>query len=121
MSNLTPSAADKSVGDVSMTESVSRLYFRCLCTQYAAPRDDHYYQLQYERSRVLNEKETVEKLYQTLLDEHRTLQTSHDDALSEKADALAQARQLRAEIESRRNDNASTMMKSEIDRLRAEL
>jgi protein HOOK3 len=63
----------------------------------------------------------LEKVYQALLEEHRTLQTNHDDAISEKADALAQLRELRHEIESRRNDNASAMMRGEIDRLRQEL
>lgn len=70
---------------------------------------------------MLGEKDTVDKLYQTLLDEHRTLQTNYDDALSEKEEALAQARQLRHEVDNRRNDNASSMMRSEIDRLRDEL
>ncbi|TFY66829.1 hypothetical protein EVG20_g4265 [Dentipellis fragilis] len=83
--------------------------------------DDHYYQIQSERSRVFAEKETLEKVYQSLLDEHRTLQTNYDDAVSEKDEALARAREIQREVETRRNDKADVMMRAEIDRLRSEL
>ncbi|PCH38730.1 HOOK-domain-containing protein [Wolfiporia cocos MD-104 SS10] len=84
--------------------------------------DDHYYQLQSERSRVLGEKETLEKVYQNLLEEHRALQTSYDDALSEREDTLAQLHQAQREAEDRRVDSrGDTMLRAEIDRLRTEL
>ncbi|ETW85647.1 hypothetical protein HETIRDRAFT_379686 [Heterobasidion irregulare TC 32-1] len=83
--------------------------------------DDHYYQIQSERSRVLAEKETLEKVYQTLLEEHRTLQTTYDDAVSEKNEALARAREVQREVDNRRNDKADVMMRAEIDRLRVDL
>jgi hypothetical protein len=38
--------------------------------------DDHYYQIQLERSRAYADKETLEKVYQQLLEEHRKLQTN---------------------------------------------
>lgn len=84
-------------------------------------RDDHYYRIQSERSQILSEKETVEKVYQTLLEEHRMLQTSYDDMVSEKDDALARLREAQRDIENRPNDNAYGMMRTEIDRLRTEL
>ncbi|KZT20261.1 HOOK-domain-containing protein [Neolentinus lepideus HHB14362 ss-1] len=96
-------SGDRSVGEVSMTD------------------DDHYYQIQSERSRILTEKETLEKVYQALLEEHRTLQTNFDDVTSEKEDALARLREMRREIDNRRNDKADVMMRAEIDRLRVEL
>ncbi|CCM03827.1 uncharacterized protein FIBRA_05976 [Fibroporia radiculosa] len=97
-------SGDASLGEVSMTE------------------DDHYYQIQSERSRTLSEKETIEKVYQTLLEEHRTLQTNFDDVTSEKEDALAQLRQAQREAESKRVDSrGDAMMRAEIDRLRTEL
>ncbi|KZT66817.1 HOOK-domain-containing protein [Daedalea quercina L-15889] len=97
-------SGDTSTGDVSMTE------------------DDHYYNLQSERSKILSEKETLEKVYQTLLDEHRTLQTNYDDALSEKEDTLAQLRQAQRDADNKRVDGrGDAMMRAEMDRLRTEL
>ncbi len=85
-------------------------------------RDDHYYQIQSERSRILSEKETLEKVYQTLLEEHRTLQTTYDDAVSEKDDALAQLRQAQREADNRKVDTrGDAVFRAEIDRLRADL
>lgn len=84
-------------------------------------RDDHYYQLQSERSRIQLEKEALEKAHQALLDEHRTLQTHLDDALSERDDALARARELVQQVDTRRSDKTDVIMKAEMDRLRAEL
>ncbi|KAH9483838.1 Protein Hook-like protein 1 [Psilocybe cubensis] len=78
-------------------------------------------EIQSERSQIFSEKETLEKVYQTLLEEHRALQTSHDDVLHEKEEAQAQLRQLQRETDTRRNDKADVMMRTEIDRLRAEL
>ena len=85
-------------------------------------RDDRYYLIQSERSRILSEKETLEKVYQTLLEEHRTLQTNFDDVVSEKDEALAQARQAQRYADSRKVDSrGDTILKAEIDRLRADL
>jgi hypothetical protein len=84
-------------------------------------RDDHFYQIQHDRSRVLQEKDTIEKVYQTLLEEHRTLQTNFDDVTSEKAEALATVRRLQTESEGHRDDKAEPMLKAEIDRLRIDL
>ena len=75
-----------------------------------------------ERSRILSEKETVEKAYQTLLEEHRTLQTNYDDAMSEKEEALSQMRQAQREADSKRVDTrGDAMLRGEIDRLRIDL
>ena len=84
-------------------------------------RDDHYYQLQSERSRIQLEKEALEKAHQALLEEQRTLQSQLDDALSERHDALARARELSHQADTRRSDKADVIMKVEMDRLRAEL
>lgn len=94
-----------------------------ICNDILIPcsRDDHYYRIQSERSQIFSEKETLEKVYQALLEEHRALQTTHDDVLSEKEEAQAQLRQLRREADTRRNEKADVMMRTEMDRLRAEL
>lgn len=63
----------------------------------------------------------MEKVYQTLLEEHRMLQSNYDDLVSEKDDALARLREAQSDIESRPNDNAYGMMRGEIERLRTEL
>ncbi|KAI9446612.1 HOOK-domain-containing protein [Lactarius indigo] len=83
--------------------------------------DDHYYQIQSERSRILSEKATLEKAHQALLEEHRVIQSQLDDAVSERDDAFARAREMLQQADSRRSDKADVMMKAEIDRLRAEL
>ncbi|KAG2115082.1 HOOK-domain-containing protein [Suillus discolor] len=103
MSKISDSQGDISFGEASMTE------------------DDHYYLIQSERSQILSEKETVEKVYQALLEDHRTLQTNYDDMVSEKDDALTRLREAQRGIESRRNDNAYGMMRAEVERLRTEL
>ncbi|TFK42804.1 hypothetical protein BDQ12DRAFT_293653 [Crucibulum laeve] len=87
----------------------------------AMTEDDHYYRIQSERSQIFSEKETLEKVYQTLLEEHRALQTNFDDVVLEKDDALTQLREVRREIDSRRSDKADVMMRTEMDRLRTEL
>jgi len=84
-------------------------------------RDDYYYQLQSERSRIQLEKEALEKAHQALLEEQRTLQSQLDDALSERDDAFARARELSHQADTRRNDKADVIVKAEMDRLRAEL
>ena len=83
--------------------------------------DDHYYQIQSERSRILTEKETLENVYRTLLEEHRTLQTQLDDTIAEKEEALSRLSDVRRDSEDRRNEKADGMMRAEIDRLRSEL
>ncbi|KAH9001427.1 HOOK-domain-containing protein [Lactarius akahatsu] len=83
--------------------------------------DDHYYQIQSERSRILSEKAALEKVHQALLEEHRVIQSQLDDAVSERDDAFARAHELLQQADSRRSDKADVMMKAEIDRLRAEL
>lgn len=97
------SAPNNDIGEANMTE------------------DDHYYRIQSERSQIFSEKETLEKVYQTLLEDHRALQTNFDDMISEKEDAQAQLRQVRREIDGRRNEKSDALMRAEIDRLRAEL
>jgi protein HOOK3 len=84
-------------------------------------RDDHYYRIQSEKSQILFEKETLEKVYQALLEERRTLQTKFDDAVSEKEDMLRQLREARREFDSKRNDKTDSIMRAEIERLRTEL
>lgn len=86
-----------------------------------ASSDDHYYQIQSERSRILNEKETLENVYRTLLEEHRTLQTQLDDTIAEKEEALSRLSDVRRDSEDRRSEKADVMMRAEIDRLRTEL
>ena len=84
-------------------------------------RDDHYYQLQSERSRIQLEKEALEKAHQVLLEDHRTLQSHLDDALSERDESLARAHELLQQADTRRNDKADVIVKAEMDRLRADL
>ncbi|KAL0071641.1 hypothetical protein AAF712_001498 [Marasmius tenuissimus] len=87
MSRISDTSTTDSFGDASMTE------------------DDHYYRIQSEKSQIMSAKEAVEKAYQNLLEEHRQLQTSQEDLVSERDDALAQARQVRRDLESRRGDS----------------
>ncbi|KAJ3976503.1 HOOK-domain-containing protein [Lentinula raphanica] len=75
-----------------------------------------------QKSAILNQKETLEKVYQQLLEEHRQLQTTHDDVLSERGDLVAQLKEARREVDNRRNDGkADVMLRAEIDRLRTDL
>ncbi|GLB35178.1 putative HOOK protein [Lyophyllum shimeji] len=83
--------------------------------------DDHYYRIQSEKSQIFSEKETLQKVYEALLEEHRALQTNFDDVNSEKEDALNRLRDLRREVDSRRSEKADGMLRAENDRLRAEL
>ncbi|KAG8733870.1 hypothetical protein FRC11_001080 [Ceratobasidium sp. 423] len=83
--------------------------------------DDHYYQMQLERSRALAEKDTLEKVYQQLLEEHRALQTNYDDAIAEKDELTSSVRDMRRQMDDRRHDKSDGIMRAEIERLRAEL
>jgi protein HOOK3 len=84
-------------------------------------RDDHYYQLQSERSRLQLEKDALEKAHQALLEDHRTIQSQLDDVLSERDDAFARTHELLHQADSRRSDKTDVSMKAEMDRLRADL
>lgn len=84
-------------------------------------RDDHYYQIQSERSQILAEKDTLDQVYQALLEEHRTLQTHYDDVVSEKEDLISRMRELQRDASMQRDDKPDIMMRAEMDRLRAEL
>src|SRR5260221_12518556 len=84
-------------------------------------RDDRYYLIQSERSQIFSEKQTLEKVYAVLLEEHRALQTAHDDALAEKEEARSQLRQLQREAGSRRTEKPDAIVRVEMDRLRGEL
>ncbi|KAG8768744.1 hypothetical protein FRC16_006926, partial [Serendipita sp. 398] len=87
--------------------------------------DDHYYEMHLERSRVLSDKDALEKAYQNLLEEHKTLQTNLEDAVAEKTELSAQLNQARREVESMQGSTISSkgdvMKRAEIDRLRSEL
>lgn len=77
--------------------------------------------MQLQRSKILAEKETLVKVYQTLLEEHRTLQTSYDDAVAEKDEALSRVKDARRVEELRRPDKSDVHLRAEIDHLRSEL
>lgn len=113
-----PGALD--ISEANMTECVPAYPLTMISSSFGS-RDDHYYRIQSERSQIFSEKETLEKVYQALLEEHRLLQTVHDDVVSEKEDAQVQLRQLRREVDTRRNEKADVMMRSEMDRIRLEL
>lgn len=84
-------------------------------------RDDHYYQLQSERSRLQLEKDALEKAHQTLLEDHRSTQSQLEDVLSERDDAFARTRELLHQADTRRSDKTDAGMKADMDRLRADL
>ncbi|KAF8436897.1 HOOK-domain-containing protein [Boletus edulis BED1] len=109
MVKINASHSDNGIGHV-MTECV-----------FSAAHHDHYYQIQSERSHVLAEKETIEKVYRVLLEDHRVLQTNYDDVVSEKDDTLARLRDMQRDLENRRHDKPDVMMRAEIDRLRSAL
>lgn len=61
-------------------------------------------------------------MYQSLLEEHRALQTNYDDVVSEKDDAISRLREVKREVDTKRSDNKGEgMLRGEIDRLRSEL
>ncbi|KAL0578256.1 hypothetical protein V5O48_003751 [Marasmius crinis-equi] len=104
MSRISDTTSTDSFGEPSMTE------------------DDHYYRIQSEKSQIMSEKDALEKAYQTLLEEHRQLQTAQEDLVSERDDALVQVRQVKRDLDSRRGDSkADVMLRAENDRLRADL
>lgn len=84
-------------------------------------RDDHYYQLQSERSRLQLEKDALEKAHQAILEDHRSLQSQLDDVLSERDDAFARTRELLHQADTRKSDKTDVSMKADMDRLRAEM
>ena len=98
-----------------MTASTTSLIVAHRC------RDDHYYQLQSERSRLQLEKDALEKAHQAILEDHRSLQSQLDDVLSERDDAFARTRELIHKADTRRSDKTDVIMKAEMDRIRAEL
>lgn len=77
--------------------------------------------MQSERSQIISQKDTLEKVYQTLLEEHRTLQTQYDEVLSERDEATANLREVRSDVDIRRHEKPDVMLRAEIDRLRADL
>ena len=60
-------------------------------------------------------------MYKNLLEEHRTLQTTHDDTVAEKEDSITRLRDLQRDLDVRRNDRSDGLMRAEIDRLRSAL
>ena len=114
-----PASGGDDIGSPDMTECV--LLFNLLSIGSTFLRDDHYYRVQSERSQVFSEKETLQKVYEALIEEHRLLQTNFDDVMHEKDDALARFRQLSRETDGRRNEKTDGIMRAEIERLRAEL
>ncbi|GJJ12471.1 hypothetical protein Clacol_006713 [Clathrus columnatus] len=83
--------------------------------------DDHFYRIQSDRSRILSEKETLQKVYEQLWEDHRALQSSYDDIVSEKDEISTRLRESLKSPVDYRNDKADTLMRAEIDRLRLEL
>ncbi|KAG5637856.1 hypothetical protein H0H81_002895 [Sphagnurus paluster] len=103
MARITMAPGNHDISEASMTE------------------DDHYYRIQSERSQIFSEKETLQKVYEALLEEHRALQTSFDDVVSEKDEAINRLRDMRREVDSKRSEKADAMVRGENERLRAEL
>ncbi len=67
------------------------------------------------------EKDALEKAHQTLIEDHRSLQSQLDDVLSERDDAFARTRELLNQADTRRSDKADVSMKADMDRLRVDL
>ncbi|KIL69547.1 hypothetical protein M378DRAFT_69226 [Amanita muscaria Koide BX008] len=84
-------------------------------------RDDHYYMIQTQRSQIFSEKVSVEKAYRALLQEHRTLQSNYDEVVSDREETVAQLREMKKEMEIRRNEKSDVILRTEIERLRADL
>ena len=55
-----------------------------------------------ERSRILAEKEALETAYKNLVEEHRVLQSRHEDVIAEKDDAVNRLRDFRREADDKR-------------------
>ncbi|KAG6861873.1 hypothetical protein C0995_010579 [Termitomyces sp. Mi166 len=92
-----------------------------MVTEANMTEDDHYYRIQSERSQIFSEKVTLQKVYEALLEEHRALQTNFDDAVAEKEEALNRLRDVRREVDNKRNEKADGMLRAEVERLRNEL
>jgi protein HOOK3 len=99
----------------------SSVPFLLECVLVRLFRDDHYYRIHSERSKLFAEKEAVENAYQALLGDLRALQAKYDDAISERDDALTQLREASRENSFKRNDKSDAFIKAEIDGLRIEL
>ncbi|KAG6889791.1 hypothetical protein C0992_004209 [Termitomyces sp. T32_za158] len=80
--------------------------------------DDHYYRIQSERSQIFSEKETLQKVYEALLEEYRILQTSFDDVVAEKEDALSRLQVVRRDVDNRRSEKTDGVLRAELERLR---
>lgn len=102
-------------------DRVSSFVRRCRYSFDPWNRDDHYYRIQSEKSVILSEKETLEKVYQSLLEERRTLQANLDDAVSEKEEALARLKEATREVGHAKSDKSDAALRGEVDRLRMEL
>ncbi|KAG9018196.1 hypothetical protein FRB90_011894 [Tulasnella sp. 427] len=83
--------------------------------------DDHYYQIQSERSRILAEKAALERAYQDLVNEHSALQTNFDDLTAEKEELAVNLREVQQRATDQQNIRTDVHHKAEIDQLRAEL
>ena len=77
--------------------------------------------IQTERSQILSEKTSLEKAYHALLEEHRTLQSNHDEVMSDREETLAQLREAKRAMDMRRNEKSDVVLRAEIERLRADL
>lgn len=77
--------------------------------------------IQSQRSQIFSEKLSLEKAYQTLLEEHRTLQTNYDEVLSDREEVHTQLRELKRETDVRRNEKSDAVLRGEIERLRMDL
>lgn len=100
--------------------------------------DDHFYQIQIDRSRAMAEKDTLQNVYELLLTEHRALQTNfvsmprsahlanlsqvlQDDAVAEKSELEGQLREAERQKNDRRADKTEAALRSELDRINEEL
>lgn len=63
----------------------------------------------------------LERLYMTLLDSHRLLQSSFDDLQAEKEETAKELARFREEVERDRNVQADVLMRQEIERLKSDL
>lgn len=63
----------------------------------------------------------MESAYAALLEEHRTLQSNHDDVVAERDDVVTRLRELRQDQESNRHERSDGLLRAEIDRLQTEL
>ncbi|PWN51409.1 hypothetical protein IE53DRAFT_51455 [Violaceomyces palustris] len=71
--------------------------------------------------KLAEEKATLEKVYMQLLEDQRALQTSLDDAVVEKNEAVNDLESYKRQVEESRNEQADALMRQEIERLKLEL